>query len=274
MVIFAIPFRAKETCKDWDGCVKRFNKTLNSIFNQTNDSFKCIVACNAIPPLFREYDERLEFIITDISVPKEWIEMARDKFWKLTVIAVRIRELLEEQKEPEKGIYVMPVDADDLLNCKIAEYCELHPNENGLVSKRGFVWHSGENYIYNYKEMHTYCGSCNVIKMYREDLPIELPVSERLCHDKETAGMLNERYPIRYDHNCVVERYAQKGKPFSCFPFPSTIYVLGTGDNISSIYHNMHNGETDKRFHPVAFLRNVFNRRFFTRKIKKEFGME
>lgn len=54
--------------------------------------------------------------------------MARDKNWKLTVIAVRIREILETEEHPEKGIYVMPVDGDDLVNCKIAEYCCKHPN--------------------------------------------------------------------------------------------------------------------------------------------------
>lgn len=80
----------------------------------------------------------------DIPVPEKWIEMARDKLWKLTMIVVRIREILENMPEPERGVYVMPVDADDLLNCRIAEYCEKHPSENGFVSKDGYVWENGE----------------------------------------------------------------------------------------------------------------------------------
>lgn len=276
MIVFAIPLRAKETSKNWDGCVRKFHQTLHSIFNQTSSSFKCIVACNEIPPLDRKYDERLEFIPLDIPIPTEWVEMARDKYWKLTIIAVRIREILEEQSNLEQGIYVMPVDADDLLNCRIAEYCEQHPNEHGLVSKDGYVLQAGDKFFRKYPQMHTYCGSCNIIKMYREDLPESCPVSPTLCHDKETAGILNDRYPIRFDHNTVVERYAKAGKPFSYLPFRSTVYVLGTGDNISAIYHAMNYTDGKDRFHPIAFLRsiNIFKMQPITKKTRKEFGMD
>lgn len=276
MVIFAIPLRARETSKDWDGCIKRFNQTLNSIFNQTSREFKCIVACNEIPSLYQKFDERLEFITLDIPVPKEWVEMARDKFWKLTMIAVRIREILEELPSPEKGIYVMPVDADDFLNCHIAEYCEQHPDENGFVSKEGYVWKSTEKFFRKYSAMHTYCGSCNIIKMYREDLPAECPASQTLCHDKVTAGILNARYPIRFDHNTVVERYTAQGRPFALLPFRSTVYVLETGDNISAIYHALHHTDGKDRFHPIAFLRslNIFKMKLITKRVRCEFGMK
>lgn len=143
MVVFAIPLRAKATSKDWNKCEERLTQTVRSIFNQTCGDFKCIIACNELPQLNCKYDERLEFIPLEMPIPHSWIEMARDKFWKLTVIAVRIRQILEQQAEPEKGIYVMPVDADDLLNCKIAEYCKAHPDENGLVSDSGYVWKRG-----------------------------------------------------------------------------------------------------------------------------------
>lgn len=274
MVVFAIPLRAKQTSKDWDACIMRLNRTIRSIFNQTCDEFKCIVACNEIPTLEKEYDDRLEFITCDIAIPTEWVEMARDKFWKLTVIAVRIREILDAQRYPEKGIYVMPVDADDLLNCRIAEYCKQYPDAHGFVSKDGYVWKEGQKIFRKYPQMHTYCGSCNIIKMYRDDLPVELPVSQEMCHDQATAGILNARYPIRFDHNTVVERYAAWGKPFAIFPFRSTVYVLGTGDNISAIWHATHDIE-EKRFHPIAFLRsiNIFSMEWISKHIKRSFGM-
>ena len=90
-------------------------------------------------------------------------------------------------------------------------------------------------------------------------MPEEYPASNVLCHDRETAEILNARYPIRFDHNTVVERYKKAGRPFSWLPFRSTVYVLG-GDNISSIYHAMHNTDGKDRLHHVAFLRslNVF----------------
>ena len=61
MVVFAIPLRAKATTNNWDGCVKRLNQTIRSIFNQTCGEFECIVASNELLMLDREYDDRLEF---------------------------------------------------------------------------------------------------------------------------------------------------------------------------------------------------------------------
>lgn len=272
MIIFAIPFRAKETTKDWDKCVKRLNSTIRSIFNQTSNEFKVIVACNDIPLLDKEYDDRLEFIKTDIAIPNIWIEMARDKFYKLTVIAVRIREILLEQDNPKKGIYVMPVDADDLLNCNIAQYVKENPNENGFVSKDGYVYYKGKNYFRIYKDLHEFCGSCNIIKMYLDDLPISNP-SPQLCHDKKEAQELNCKYPIRYDHNIIVEKYKNMGKEFSILPFRSTVYLRDTGENISQMDEDK---SKEKGFHPIAFLRNIniFKMKPITKKIKIEFGLE
>lgn len=277
MIIFAIPLRSKETSNDWEGCLRRFENTLQSIFNQNDDEFKVLVACNEIPKMNKKYDERLEFIITDIPTPKKWLEMAIDKGWKLTAIAVRIRELLLKQENPQNGIYVMLVDADDLLNRNIAKYVKEHPNENGFVSKDGYVHYKGNNYLNIYKDMHTYCGSCNIIKMYLDDLPNGYPVSEKLCHDIEIAKILNKRYPIRFDHNIVVDKYKNDGKPFSLLPFRSTIYIKDTGDNISDIYVKENNlNIRDNRFHPIAFLRsiNIFTKKRISKKIRTDFAID
>lgn len=278
MIVFAIPLRAKETAKNWEGVENRFWNTIRSIFNQVEEEYRVIVACNEIPEMpetmRRICDDRLEFIELDMPIPTEWIEMARDKFWKLLEIAVRIREILKVQEHPEKGIYVLPVDADDLLNCKIAQWCERYPDENGFVSNEGYVWENGKPYFRIYKEMYTYCGSCNIIKMYLEDLPENMPADIKLCHDRQTAAILNARYPIRWDHNLVVDKYRSMGKPFSILPFRSTVYLINNGDNISTTV--LKTGNKDKkRFHPVAFLRsiNIFKMRFISRKITKEFGM-
>lgn len=279
MIVYAVPFRASETTNNWDACVKRLDRTLQSIFNPRNNApFKCIIACNHIPESLKsKYDDRLEWIELQMPIPQSWIEMARDKFWKLLVIAVHIRALLEQQENPEAGIYVMPVDADDLLNYRIAAYCAAHPDEHGFVSKDGYVWQEGSSVLRIYPQMHTYCGSCNIIKMYRDDLPECIPFPIDLCHDGRTAGILNSRYPIRYDHNIMVERYRQIGKPFSTLPFRSTIYVRGTGDNISCIplkSTSTSNIERD-RFHPIAFLRtiNIFQMKWIGEKVQEEFGV-
>lgn len=277
MIIFAIPLRSKESSNNWDVVLSHFHRTVRSIFNQTNPNFRCIVACNQKPVMDQEYDERLEFIeLPYMPVPESWVEMARDKFWKLTMITIRVREILEQQEKPENGIYVMPVDADDLFSRRIAEYCCAHPNEHGFVSRYGYVWNAGHRYFRLHKDLHTYCGSCNIIKMYRDDLPERCPAAQELCHDQQTAKWLNERYPIRFDHHIIVDHYRELGRPFRRLPFPSTVYALGTGDNISAIHqeHFEKKAPSKKRFHPVAFLRkiNIFSYMPITNAIRREFG--
>lgn len=272
MIIFAIPFRSKETTNDWDACVNRLNNTIKSIFNQNDNDYKVIIACNEIPDIDFKDDDRLEFIQLDLAIPKEWIEMARDKFWKLMIIAKRIREILLQQENPDNGIYVMPIDADDLLNCNIARYVKEHPNENGFVSRDGYIHYRGKKYFRIYKDLHTFCGSCNIIKMYLEDLPETCPEND-LCLDQETAAVLNKKYPIRFDHNIIVDKYRTMNKPFAILPFRSTIYLRDTGDNISQL--DKEKNKT-KGFHPIAFLRsnNIFSMKYISKNIKKEFGID
>lgn len=279
MVIFAIPLRSEESANNWDVVLSHFHRTVRSVFNQTDPDFRCIVACNKKPEMDREYDERLEFLeLSYMPVPTCWLEMARDRLWKLLMITVRARAILEQQENPENGIYVMPVDADDLVSRRIAEYCKRYPNEHGLVSNYGYIWQSGKRYFRTYKDMHTYCGSCEIMKLYREDMPAECPAAPELCHDRDTAAWLNERYPIRFDHGIIVDHHASIGRPFKRIPFSTTVYSLGTGDNMSAIHQALYEKRSDgkKRFHPVKFLRdmNPFSYMPICGYAKREFGFD
>lgn len=104
------------------------------------------------------------------------------------------------QERPENGIYVMPVDADDLISSRVAQFAEDYPDESGFVSKYGYVWHQNKRYLSIYKDMHRYCGSCNIIKMYLEDLPEDIPVDVISCYDSDVCRLLTNKYIIRRDH--------------------------------------------------------------------------
>ncbi len=64
------------------------------------------------------------------------------------------------------------------------------------------------------------------------------------------------------------------GKPLQRLPFRSTVYVLGTGENISS--DDPANATGEDRFHPIAFLRSInpFRHKLLTPAVRREFGME
>lgn len=108
-------------------------------------------------------------------------------------------------------------DADDLINCEIAKWCEDNPDEHSAVSRDGYVWDGRKRNMLIYPQLHTFCGSCNIIKMYREDLPEKMLFDVSKCHDKEIAAILNAKYPIRFNHNEVVDYYASVENHLLCY---------------------------------------------------------
>ncbi len=270
MLCFAIALRGKASTNKWDSVVQDFNNTLRSVFNQTCEEFHVFVGCNEIPELREQYDERrLHFIQVNTPVPHTWQEKCRDRSWKLLNCAKAIRERFDELSV-QGGVFVFPVDADDYVNCRLAEYVKAHPDANGFKSKTGYKWikDSAVMLITPY-----FGGTMNIMKMYQHELPEVLP-DVSLCFDRKTALELGERYPIKWYDIEVEGKYAAMGRALERLPFRSTIYVLGTGENISEDDpQNRH--ISSKRIHPIAFMRriNPFDKRVLTTRIRREFGM-
>lgn len=70
MIYFGIPLRSKKASNDWENVIRVFNRTLESVYRQTDPEFRIFVACHDIPELYGKYDSRLEFLISDQPVPK------------------------------------------------------------------------------------------------------------------------------------------------------------------------------------------------------------
>lgn len=87
MIYFGIPLRSKAVSSNWDDVMRVFNRTLQSVYRQTNPDFRIFVACHEVPGLSEQYDERVEFLIADTPYPKNRKEMMLDKGWKLSMIA-------------------------------------------------------------------------------------------------------------------------------------------------------------------------------------------
>jgi len=270
MVCFTVALRSKHSTKQWDKVLTDFNNTLHSIFNQTCDEFRVYVGCNEIPDLFEDYDDRLRFVTVDLPIPKTWEEGCRDRSWKLLACARQINKDLSELSVRGGGTFVFPVDADDFVNRNIAKYVKENPEANGFKSKNSYRWIQGNRYM---TITPYFGGTMNIMKMQPEDLPVELPDS-RFCFTKEMAMQLTKRYPIRWYDIEVEKKFAELGKPLSRLPFRSTIYVLGTGANISSD-DPINAAKSKRRFHPIAFLRkiNLLDKKLLTKRIKEEFGM-
>lgn len=223
MIYFGIPFRSRAASQNWDNVTRVFNRTLQSVYAQTDSDFKIYVACHDIPVLDRTYDDRVEFLVCDQNTPKTKEEMLFDKGWKISMIAQRIRQ--------NGGGYTMLVDSDDLVSNRIAAYVNSHPKCNGYLSSYGYVYHDGSEYMQAVKNLHRLCGSCSIVYYTPDDLPDKMP--EYLLDEAPIRQWI-----IRMAHCDIPDYLAEHGRKLSTMPFPTTVYVRNTGDNHSMLDHH------------------------------------
>lgn len=220
MIFFGIPLRSKAASQNWANVTKVFNRTLNSVYSQTDPDFKIYVACHDIPVLDRKYDDRVQFLVSDRDTPATKKEMLLDKGWKISMIAKCIREA--------GGGYTMLVDSDDLVSNRIAEYVNSHSRCNGYLSNYGYVYNEGADYMKRVGNLHKLCGSCSIVYYETDDLPDKMP--ESFFDDSPV-----DNWTIRKPHYMIPDYLQEHGRGLSTIPFPTTVYVRNTGDNHSML---------------------------------------
>lgn len=249
MIYFGITLRSKAVARDWAHVVKDFNRTLYSAYRQTDPDFRILVACHELPELEREYDDRVEFLQTDVPTPTTPLEMMQDKGYKLSMIGRRIREL--------GGGYTMVLDADDLVSNRVADYVNGHPGRHGFVSRYGYIYHFGDAFCRRAMKPDQVCGSCLIVHYERDDLPQELPSSPESPEGKD--------YIIRRAHPSIRGCLQEMGRPLSLIPFPTTVYMRNTGDN-----HSMLDGG---RLGLKRRMEQALQRKVAVEKMADEFGL-
>lgn len=251
MIYFGIPLRSKAVSNDWEKVSLYFNRTLWSVYNQTDPDFRVIVVCHDIPKLVHQYDERVEFIQVDAPIPANKDEMMLDKGYKVHTIAMRIREY--------GGGFTMMVDADDIQSNRIAEYVNAHPEANGFVAHNGYYYHIGDPFI---KLGHKFPnGSSTIVKYSIEDLPEE-------HYPTMVPGMNSNPHIVRKQHGDIPRICAELGRPLRPLPFPASIYVRETGDNHSLMGKN----ESRWRVMEQKLMPKIYLNR--NDEIRKEFSID
>ncbi|MDO4301383.1 MAG: glycosyltransferase family 2 protein [Clostridia bacterium] len=249
MIFFGIPLRSKAVSNDWEKVSLFFNRTLWSVYNQTDPDFKIFVACHDIPELNHEFDERVEFIKVDSPVPHTREEMMLDKGHKVHTIGMKIREY--------GGGFTMMVDADDIQSCRIAEYVNKHSDADGFVSRNGYYYHIGDNYI---KKGHKFPnGSSTIVKYSVDDLPDKY-------YDTMVASENSNPHIIRKKHGDIPKICAEMGRPLKPLPFIASIYVRETGDNHSLMNKN------ESKFRVLE--QKIMPKIYINDKLRKEFSID
>ena len=249
MIYFGIPLRCKAASNNWEKVSLFFNRTLWSVYNQTNPEFKIIIACHDIPHLIHSFDQRVEFIQVKSPIPRDKEEMMLDKGYKVHTIGMRIREY--------GGGFTMMVDADDLQSNQIADYVNKHKSANGFLSHNGYYYHVGDHFI---KKGHKFPnGSSTIVNYSEEDLPYKY-------YDQMVPSQNENPHIIRKRHGDIPKICKSIGRALEPLPFIASIYVRETGDNHSLI------GKKESRFRVMEQL--IMPRIEINDTIRKEFSID
>ncbi|NJL81806.1 MAG: glycosyltransferase family 2 protein [Chloroflexaceae bacterium] len=243
MLVFIVPLKSRRVSKSWERVCQLFERCARSICQQSSPDFQVVVVCHDRPEIAFA-SPRLHYLEVDFPLVKETDPVVRgltDKGRKVLAGLVYARDRFSPD-------YAMTVDADDLVSSRLAEFVR-DRQETGWYVDRGYKYRESAPVVH-YKGSHFYrlSGTCNILHFNHLALP-EYPEYNR--------GYGHYKFLI--DHQKVKAIMADQGQPMKALPFPGSVYVLGTGDNMSA--------NENKLFF------SLLSRRPLTQKLRDEFGL-
>ena len=223
---FCIPLKSKRIGDDWNRVETIFDRTLRSIYNQTDQDFTVLVACHEIPDTEFASRENLHFLTVDHPVFRDR-EIARaDRNLKMRRCAVEMHRL--------GGGYMFGVDYDDLVSNRIVEYARDVDDPHGYIMSTGFEGLVETRMIRDFPvskrigpAFHKCCGTCAILRFSPDDLPASFDDTSPHVFDSFCS-----------QHAQWQQRSEEMGRPLAPLPFPGAIYVVDTGIQLSRWANN------------------------------------
>jgi hypothetical protein len=210
MLVFVVPLKSRRVARSWRHVTHLCERTLKSICGQTSPQFRAIVVCHERPEIdFRH--PAISYVSVDFPLPdfNDHGQLNRDQCRKLAAGFLAAAEF--------HPTHVMPVDADDCVSNRLAEWVEHHPVSPGWFFDTGFIYREGSRRIYRKREdFYHWCGTSHIV---RYDL-LRLPRSDELL-------TINVR---TFSHFVLKEKIAAGSGPPAALPFPGAVYVNTRGD--------------------------------------------
>jgi hypothetical protein len=215
MFSFGIPLKSQSVATDWSLVVRLLENTLRSIFNQTVQDFRVVVACHEVPQTSFNGDPRLEFVTIDFPRPLYLAERVIDKHRKRETALSRLR--------CSDDAYYMLLDSDDLVSSRLVEFVERDKARHGYLVKSGYEWDFSANVVRLAPAFHRLSGSCAVLRLRPDDIP-ESPLQPENSIVRE---LMNRHHPT------WAGWLASIGRPLVPLPLRGVTYVMNTIENLS-----------------------------------------
>lgn len=218
---FSIPLKSMRVSDDWRRVEAVFNRTLKSIFNQTDQDFAVLVAYHEIPDHAFKDRDNIFFLPVAYPVFKDHELMFADRNLKERVLAAEIRR--------RGGGYMFTVDYDDLVSNRIVEHVHTDRNPHGYILHHGYECEFNRGVVRRLPGVpaigplfYEVCGTCAIIRFTPEDLPIDMD---------DTAPRVFDQFCS--NHQLWEKRARALGRPLAPLPFPGVLYIVDTGMSLA-----------------------------------------
>lgn len=224
-IVFAISLKSRNWANDWERVKGNLARTLRSIWRQSGDGFRAIVATHEQPDIPEVRDPRCTLLEAPFPVPMEVDRLSSDKVAKRKLIGSYLR------KEGYSG-YVMALDADDLLHRHFVTLVRPYLDGASIVFESGFVLDMQRRLVWGLggtfggKSFFKGCGSCSMVYLNEADLPVE------------ARGKMDDTQRFRFlmlNHTTIDETLIDNGERLLRLQDPLVTWVQGHGDNNSLI---------------------------------------
>lgn len=231
MLAFVTTIRHPLNCHSYERVCRLLDAALKSMCRQTNDDFVVIVVHNRQPEVDIA-DPRIRYVHVDWPAPSDeatprivWNAFTLDKGTKCAIGVAMARQF-----EPH---HVMFVDADDLVHRSLAELSSNHATHPGWYSPQGLIHTAGSRYVHDVPSgFHLKNGSTAVVRVDLIEVPDDLQPSSGQREILDSIGA--ERVSSMLgQHGHWQDLTSARGEQMEALPFPSAIWMIGTGENHS-----------------------------------------
>jgi hypothetical protein len=216
VLTFVIPLRHPQNSPDWPALKRRLEQTMRSIAAQDDFRWRAIIVANAgsdLPPLPDHFElKQVDFPPNPmLERGDNDLETFRDSF-RLD----KGRRVLAGILETDRNGYIMVVDDDDFVSCRLTSFVAEHRGENGWYVQDGYVWGDGGRLIYEYADFWKFCGTSHIIKTALYKLPASVATADP-DYVRRIFG----------SHVFIGDYLQAQGAPLEPLPFAGAIYRVG-----------------------------------------------
>jgi hypothetical protein len=226
LFVFAVPLLPRSRAANWQRVLDNLQATLQSILNQQDRNFHCLLAVEDPIPLPEISNPKITLVNITESQRRTF---QRDNHNQSNRDAGFKRAVLRWHAAKMGATYIMCVDADDLVSNRVVEYTRARQPKYGAALRNGYVMDGqtgkclpAPSEFVPVRSFDTYCGT-SIISNLR-------------CDQPDSSSKLAKIWD--YGHHFIRAEAFQNNTPLLDLLEPLGIYILNNGENLSMLESN------------------------------------